>query len=402
MQPPGDDAANVQATTGSIRSKWNRKRIAALAAAMVLTFCLPVAIDQGYFRYNSYILPVGGLAALILYIGLLLTSKPMISWLHGLHDRFQNQPLAYVIVVGTAVALVMLFLAGGETLAINKSREHVAELRRRESAATTAPPPVKAASPETARKEPVEQPKATARIIPRKHQPPPAVTPSANPPASSASSNVPTVGSVTSINQSGGITTGVININSLPPNPGFGMLARQDVSYTGKPLAYFNSKQISADDKPLGWFYVAVLLSIKTQYQQKQHEAEIQSALKSISEIHGITVFFSPSPGGYTLIKDGVATTIGGNISGIGENAGIVYFDAKAEAMANRIKDLLHFSRAGLDPPNPNASNPGFLFRYDLWKVGSAQESDRTFGFVGFLGTAGFQVRYVLTRTKCA
>jgi len=42
--------------------------------AIVLTLALPVALDQGYFRYNPYILPILGLIAVLLYLGLAVTS----------------------------------------------------------------------------------------------------------------------------------------------------------------------------------------------------------------------------------------------------------------------------------------------------------------------------------------
>lgn len=273
MQPTHQGVPNVDVTTGSMRSKWNRKRIGALAAAFVLTICLPVAIDQGYFRYSSYFLPLGGLAAVVAYVGLCLTSKPVGRWLRGLHERFQNRPLAYLVIVGTMMAVIFLVLVGGATFAISKSREHVAELRRREQQSPTPSPRVTATAPEITTKEPVEPPKPP-KVILRKHQSSPEANPpavaltanqplvSANPPASSAPNNTPTVGSVTSIGQQGGITAGIININALPLNPGYGLLASHDVPYTGKPLAYLNTQRISSDDKPRGEFYVCVLLSL--------------------------------------------------------------------------------------------------------------------------------------------
>jgi uncharacterized RDD family membrane protein YckC len=51
-----------------------RERMATWAAAIVLTLALPVALDQGYFRYNPYILPILGLIAVLLYLGLAVTS----------------------------------------------------------------------------------------------------------------------------------------------------------------------------------------------------------------------------------------------------------------------------------------------------------------------------------------
>jgi hypothetical protein len=178
-----------------------------------------------------------------------------------------------------------------------------------------------------------------------------------------------TTTTVISINQQGGVTAGIININALPQNPGFGMLLRQDLAYTGKPLVYLERKQISADDKPVGTVYVSVFLSLRTQYERKKNEDTIQNTLKTLTEIPGVVVFFSPAPGGYTLVKDGVATTTGGNIAGVGESTGVFYFDKSSEMIASRIKDSLHFNRAALLTLSSNPSNPGLLLNYDIWKV---------------------------------
>ena len=39
-------------------TSFKRNRIAGFASAAVLSILIPVAIDQGYFRYNAYVLPV--------------------------------------------------------------------------------------------------------------------------------------------------------------------------------------------------------------------------------------------------------------------------------------------------------------------------------------------------------
>ena len=49
-------------------TSFKRNRIAGFASAAVLSILIPVAIDQEYFRYNAYVLPVIGLLLVLLYL----------------------------------------------------------------------------------------------------------------------------------------------------------------------------------------------------------------------------------------------------------------------------------------------------------------------------------------------
>jgi hypothetical protein len=113
-----------------------RKRIAAWAAAGMVTIWIPVAIDQAYFRYNAYVLPLVGFGVALLYAGLILTSPAVSGKIHAFHNS--TQPLRYMLSVAGIGGLLLLLLGGGEWYAIHESRQHVAELRR---ADTTKPTP---------------------------------------------------------------------------------------------------------------------------------------------------------------------------------------------------------------------------------------------------------------------
>jgi hypothetical protein len=119
---------------------WHRKRVATCLGAIVLSIWIPVAIDQAYFRYNTYILPVVGLAAIILYLGLLRTSKPVHGYVTALHARFAGKPLPYLVIVGGCMGLIILLVGGGEWLAIRASEAHVARIRKIDEGALLAHP----------------------------------------------------------------------------------------------------------------------------------------------------------------------------------------------------------------------------------------------------------------------
>jgi hypothetical protein len=64
-------------SSGRIAGMRHRERWTALAGAILLTIALPIAIDQGYFRYNPYVLPWLSVGAALLYIGFAVTSRPV-------------------------------------------------------------------------------------------------------------------------------------------------------------------------------------------------------------------------------------------------------------------------------------------------------------------------------------
>lgn len=102
-----------------------RERIAAFAGAIVLTIALPVALDQEWFRHNPYILPVVGLAALVLYLVLGVTSN--FARTRTVKFRRSNRVLSLTIFVVLG-GLVGVALGMGEWWALGKSKAHIAAL----------------------------------------------------------------------------------------------------------------------------------------------------------------------------------------------------------------------------------------------------------------------------------
>jgi hypothetical protein len=132
-------------------AKWNRKRIAGWVAATVMSVWIPVAIDQAYFRYNAYILPVVGLIAALAYAGLILTSPAISSRIESFHHGFGvANPLKYILAASSAGALFILLLGGGEWYAIKKSQEHVTALKTNDSSKPSTPVPITQHTPTTA------------------------------------------------------------------------------------------------------------------------------------------------------------------------------------------------------------------------------------------------------------
>ena len=110
---------------------WNRKRIAGVAAAIMLSIWLPVALAQNYFRYNAYILPLCGLALVLLCIWLGLTGKYALGKIHAFHHGFgATRPFEYMLIMAGCGGLLVVALCGGEWFAIHKSQQHAAELRK--------------------------------------------------------------------------------------------------------------------------------------------------------------------------------------------------------------------------------------------------------------------------------
>lgn len=114
---------------------WTRERFLALGTAVVMTIALPISIDQGYFRYNAYALPILGLLAAILYIALFLTIPAVKDYARKIYAI--NRGVATIH--GT---LLLAILLGGMTVgfraALNKSNSHVEETRQEDAAARAA------------------------------------------------------------------------------------------------------------------------------------------------------------------------------------------------------------------------------------------------------------------------
>lgn len=113
-------------------AKW-KKRVAGWLGVVVLSLCIPIAIDQGLFRYNAYILPVFGILAAVLCLGLLITSRPSQHRIRILHARFSKTPLAHALIVGGCMGTLILLMVLGGWLAIRSSKSHVATLRKQDA-----------------------------------------------------------------------------------------------------------------------------------------------------------------------------------------------------------------------------------------------------------------------------
>jgi hypothetical protein len=115
-------------------AKWNRRRISAIAGALVLAIWIPVALAQNYFRYNAWILPVTGLLAVLFYGVLAVTAPSASAKINDFHRGFGTaNPLRYLAVIAVIGGSLIALLGGGEWYAIRKSQAHVVALRTADS-----------------------------------------------------------------------------------------------------------------------------------------------------------------------------------------------------------------------------------------------------------------------------
>jgi hypothetical protein len=115
---------------------WRRERILGLALAILLTCALPISIDQGYFRYNAYVLPCLGLSAAILYL-IFISTIPAVK--DYVRQVFALNRIAAALLGSLALVIVVVGLAVGFRFAFHRSEEHVQEARRANSAMSSAP-----------------------------------------------------------------------------------------------------------------------------------------------------------------------------------------------------------------------------------------------------------------------
>ncbi len=109
--------------TAGPKGGWTtRARWGTAAGAVILTIALPIAIDQGYFRYNSHILPILGLLAVCLYAALFVTTTRFRLFFKQARVRSALTIFALLVAIGV-----------GATFAIKFSKVHVAELKQKES-----------------------------------------------------------------------------------------------------------------------------------------------------------------------------------------------------------------------------------------------------------------------------
>jgi len=158
-------------------TSFKRNRIAGFASAAVLSILIPVAIDQGYFRYNAYVLPVIGLLLVLLYLFLIVTSSSISAKLHSFHYGIgTSNPLKYLVTVAVAGGVLLFALVGAEWFAINKSLQRIAESRMKDSPLTPdspkrsqAPVPPNDPDREVASRTSPEAPAKTAKAASSRH-----------------------------------------------------------------------------------------------------------------------------------------------------------------------------------------------------------------------------------------
>jgi hypothetical protein len=127
-----------------------RKRFAAWAGAIFLTVGLPIAIDQGYVRYNPYILPLLGLAGILLYLVLAVTSsfaKTTVKSFHGTYPR-----TTVTVIIFMCICVITL-LGTSEWYSINKSITYTQHLQEADNSPdknyfTSSPPEIRTATEE--------------------------------------------------------------------------------------------------------------------------------------------------------------------------------------------------------------------------------------------------------------
>jgi len=124
---------------------WSRRRAAALAGAILLTISLPIAIDQGYFRYSPYVLPCLSLVAVALYLGLFVTSFWVKSKLNWTIQKFPIIVSFFIFLTFAGVVGVLSW--SGFTLFLTSSKAHIASLRQNEPKTNDSPLPSQSAAP---------------------------------------------------------------------------------------------------------------------------------------------------------------------------------------------------------------------------------------------------------------
>jgi hypothetical protein len=175
-----EDPAKIQ----TVRGFWTPERVTGLATATILAVAYPIAVDQGYLRYNAYALPCLFLAAAILYLIVFFTAPSVKRY--G-REVFQVNPKVGSVIAVFVVGVLIAFLITGFNVALRYSKAHVEAARRADSKIDVAKERVLEPKPSEPVTKPVEPPPlalAPKKIkvpSPRKTEVVPA--PVANPPA---------------------------------------------------------------------------------------------------------------------------------------------------------------------------------------------------------------------------
>jgi hypothetical protein len=143
-----------------------RERWAALAGAIMISLFVPTAIDQEYFRYNPYLLPVLGLIAILLYTGFFISSNIFIKLVRSFYAKSGKVSIVTMLIVIAAIGTI-LFKA--ERYAISKSKEHIATLKTKDTLpALPQPTPPKLIQPKQPTTTSIKDPTTKKQVTPQK------------------------------------------------------------------------------------------------------------------------------------------------------------------------------------------------------------------------------------------
>ena len=159
---------------------------------------------------------------------------------------------------------------------------------------------------------------------------------------------------------------------TLAPTPG-------RVTVTGmtpegvKTIAAIDGRQISATAKPLGTFYVVVLVSALTRSKGSPNVETIQKVVDSLKGISRMEVFFCDA--GYSVIRGNVVNAFGGGGGGLSMtdvSEAVFYYDKKAEetakivrATVERVIGIKYFQYRPI--PNSADLDTSHLLYRDFW-----------------------------------
>lgn len=106
-----------------------RERLATLAGAIMFTLAVPTAFLQEYCKYNPYLLPGLGLAAILLYLGYFLTSNTVVKLARSFYAKSSKWSIVCLLI---AIVVIGFILWKAEWYVIGKSKEHVSALKTKD------------------------------------------------------------------------------------------------------------------------------------------------------------------------------------------------------------------------------------------------------------------------------
>lgn len=145
--------------------RFNRKRWAGLAGAILLTIALPVAIDQGFFRYNPYLLPIIGLIAVLLYLLFFVTSNMFLKWAQSFYAWSHIFSIITFIII---FLFIITIIVTAEWFAICKNKEHINKMLPQLTKKTEVSQTTQATPKEKAEKPVKKRPPRAIKPTPKK------------------------------------------------------------------------------------------------------------------------------------------------------------------------------------------------------------------------------------------